>query len=176
MSIENVCLRSFKKGVSDRKKYPLKWGAYKLDEAAHIGEVIFDNLCELTECQRLRRKMFCMNAADQVPLWLKNQPEWLAYTLGWKALPAFKCLIADGVPEVLINQHYPHFEERALELIDELESVRLELKSGIKPEYNRLRNGDSLLLPVLRCYMSIIDDARDLMRFASMNPSNSKSV
>ncbi len=166
MSQENICLRAFKKGAAERQKYPLEVGAYKLDEAAHVGDVVFENLCELTECQRQRRKMYCMNAADQVPLWLKNQPEWLAYTLSWKVLPAIKCLRADGVPDSVINKHYPWFERRARGLTDELEAARLELKRGIKPEYDRLRHGDSLLLPVLRSYMSIIDDAHDLMRFA----------
>ena len=153
------CATKLKKGLEERVKYPLGAGLYKLQEAKHrMGQCLeeFELLANLLKRKEPLRGL--CTYGDHAP-WIKERPLSIAYELGWKVLPAIEALIGDGVSAHEIAQHSPALLQGVATLVTQCEVVLPNIKGPIRYEYERWRNDDSIITPLLQSGLRIIESA-----------------
>lgn len=156
---KSSCVQSFNDGKAQRVSYPLHQGRYKLEEQVH-------NLVAVKETLRMVRDFVsgrsrcvylvqCMSFDKHI--WLKNVPLNIAYSLGYNLLPGLLALKKEGA--LCVDRDYPAIEYDCEQLVNRLEQVRIAIKKDIKVEYWQMKQGGSLLEP-------LIDDASSLVHRA----------
>jgi hypothetical protein len=156
---QNKCAGSFHNGKQVRLRHPLRKGRYKLEEVAsglircrlEIGR-IRDVINRVSDGTKL---MYCTNS-DKA-LWLAGAPDRVAFTLGYEFLPGLEALKNEGVSELTVSLVYAEMSKQCDSLILDLESARVSICESIKNEYRQMRNGGSLLEP-------LVDDALRMTR------------
>jgi hypothetical protein len=149
------CLQSFREGQAQRVTYPLHQGRYKLEEqernlvaAKKTLRMVRDSVSGRSRCIYLGR---CM--ASEKHTWLKNVPLDIAFALGYNLLPGLLALKKEGA--LFVDWHYPAIESDCDQLIVCLEQVRNAIKKDISVEYRQMKEGGSLLEPLLDEALSI---------------------
>jgi hypothetical protein len=156
---QNKCAGSFHNGKQVRLRHPLRKGRYKLEEVAsglircrleivRISEVI-NRVSDGTKL------MYCTNS-DKA-LWLAGVPDRVAFTLGYEFLPGLEALQNEGVSELTVSRVYAEMSEQCNSLVFDLELARVSIYESIKNEYRQMRNGRSLLVP-------LVDDALSMTK------------
>ena len=158
------CRRAFEKGQQERRAYPLTRGAYKLRN-------VIDSLSRDVEAMNairdylLNRKRYVRPTnlvrctSDDLAIWLKGLPEAIAHQFGNDVLPAVGALRGDGVPPSETNAAVRQFSRRIQKYVDQCESQRIRLKSGIAGEYASIKNGYSDLYGLITAGRRITRDA-----------------
>jgi len=156
---KSSCLQSFNDGKAQRVSYPLHQGRYKLEErerrfifTKETLRMVRDFVGGRSSCLYLGG---CM--ASDKHIWLKNLPLDLAFLLGYDLLPGLLALKKEGA--LYVDRDYPAVEQDCLKLVDCCEQVRNAIKKDIKVEYRQMKQGGSLLEP-------LIEEAMDLTRRA----------
>lgn len=149
------CLHSFKEGKAQRVTYPLHQGRYKLEEqernlvaAKETLRMVRDFVSGRSRCIYLGR---CM--ASEKHTWLKNVPLDIAFALGYNLLPGLLALKKEGA--LFVDWDHPAIESDCDKLIACLEQVRSAIKKDISVEYRQMKQGGSLLEPLLDEALSI---------------------
>jgi hypothetical protein len=149
-----TCHDIFNTARAERAKYPLTKGRYKLDEARRTIEDWQKVVVTVAERVRTGGKFGeteslgpCM--ANERGTYLKGLPDRLAKLVGHDILPATAALEGDGLPRAEVQRLLSRAETDAQRLIDDCEALRLNLKNGIKHEYDAMRRGESELLSLL---------------------------
>jgi hypothetical protein len=89
--------------------------------------------------------------------WLKNLPLDIAFSLGYDLLPGLLALKKEGA--LCVDRDYPAIAQDCLKLVDRCGQVRNAIRKDIKVEYRQMKQGSSLLEP-------LIEEAIDLTRRA----------
>ena len=145
------CYEAFHQGRALRLQYPLRHGQYKLeecqsrlqscrDEVDRIRAVVRNEACRWS-------LMHC--TADDKHIWLKDLPRHIAHRLGYEVLPGLAALGEDGADQRDVDIAFPHIEQAAHALVDRLESVRVTISKRIGVEYWHMKQGGSLLEPLV---------------------------
>ena len=145
------CYEAFHEGRALRLQYPLRLGQYKLeecqsrlqscrDEVGRIRAVVRNEACRWS-------LMHC--TADDKHIWLKDLPRHVAYRLGYEVLPGLAALGEDGADQRDVDITFPHIEQAAHALVGRLESVRVTISKRIGVEYWHMKQGGSLLEPLV---------------------------
>jgi hypothetical protein len=156
---KSSCLQSFNAGKAQRVSYPLHQGRYKLEERERSLGAIKDSLRMVRDFVNGRSSctyLGCCMASDK-HTWLKNLPLDIAFSLGFDLLPGLLALKKEGA--LCVDREYPAIEQDCLQLVDRCEQVRNAIKKDIKVEYRQMKQGGSLLDP-------LIDEAIDLTQRA----------
>ena len=155
MPTPTTCHYIFAAARTNRSKYPLTHGRYKLDEALHSIEDWQKLIAKITERVHTGGKFGeteslgpCM--AHERGAYLKGIPAQLAELLGYTILPAIAALEGDGLPRAEVQGLLSRTETDAQRLIEDCEALRLRLQGGIKHAYDAMRRGESELLVLLR--------------------------
>ena len=141
------CYKAYADGQIFSKKYPRTQGAYKLAERLRQwGE------CE-REVKRIARAV--TNPASRYDLqhctyedkhvWLRRILKRIAYKLSADIIPSFKALTGDGMSEDDIKRHLPQVMRLCWYTLQVLESAQQSIKGPIQNEYDRMRNGQSVV-------------------------------
>lgn len=153
------CYQEFGEGKARRVTFPLRKGRYKLEEHARNLVADKDTLRMVRDFVSGRSCCVylggCMTSDHQV--WLKNVPLSIAFSLGYNLLPGLLALKNEG--SIFVDRDYPAIEQDCLQLVDRCEQVRKAIRKDIKVEYRQMKQGDSLLEP-------LIDDATSLVHRA----------
>lgn len=160
----HACRRAFEKGQHERRAYPLTRGEYKLrnvidslkrDLAAidAIGDYLMDKKRYAGPVHLVR----C--TSDDMAIWLKDLPEATAHQFGHDVLPAIHALRGDGVPPLAADAAVRRFTGWIDVYIDECETQRARLKSGVAGEYASIRSGYSDLYGLITDGLRITSDA-----------------
>lgn len=153
------CLRSLDEGKAQRASYPLRQGRYKLEERERGLLAVKDSLRMVRDFVNGRSTcthLGCCMASDK-HTWLKNLPLDIAFSLGYDLLPGLLALKKEGA--LFVDREYPSIDQDCLQLVDRCEQVRNAIKKDIKVEYRQMKQGSSLLDP-------LIEEAIDLTQRA----------
>ena len=160
----SICTDEYQKAISQRQNHPLRNGAYKLREAADRLDRFEREIYLLAKCLRLGAPLRGMATYGDHAPWLKKMPKQIAYLMGYYVLPAIRKLDADGVSPTVLQQKLPWFESGIRDLLDECETSLRIMKQGIKHEYDRWKNRESALLPLIRDSQALVASAQSLLR------------
>jgi hypothetical protein len=156
---KSSCLQSFDEGKAQRASYPLHQGRYKLEERERRFVFNKETLRMVRDFVRGRSSCLYLGGcmASDKHTWLKNLPLDIAFYLGYDLLPGLLALKKDGA--LCVDREYPAIEQDCLQLVARCEQVRNAIKKDIKVEYRQMKQGGSLLDP-------LIDDALYLVQRA----------
>jgi hypothetical protein len=153
---KSSCLQSFIEGKAQRVNYPLHQGRYKLEEQER-------NFSASTETLRMvrafvSRKSTCIYfgrcVASDKHTWLRELPLDVAFALGYNLLPGLLALQKEGA--LCVDRDYPAIAQDCVQLVGRLERVRKTIQKDISIEYRHMKQGCSLLEP-------LIDEASSLV-------------
>ena len=147
-----TCAEAFELGEAHSLKNKRTQGAYKLAQRLRQWEE-----CE-REVERVARVI--TNQASRYDLqhctyedkhvWLRRILKHIAYELGADIIPSFKALTGDGMSEADIKNYLPHVTRLCQYTLQVLESAQQSIKGPIQDEYNRMRDGQSVVGDALR--------------------------
>lgn len=162
------CLRAFKKGQAERLARPLPFGLYKLNEARSTLVMVLQTMKNVGKFIRDGQRGYGIGlggcTSDDKAKWLKDLPAVVAHELGYNVLPAIAALAANGVLPSDIVPIIAKATDEAAQIVAQCELVRETLRAGIKREYDLMRQGDSMLAPLLQDAIDLIDQARAAAR------------
>ena len=159
----SICKDEYQKAITKRQKHPLPSGEYKLREAADRLDRYEQEIHLLAKCLRLGAPLRGMATYGDHAPWLKKMPKEIADLLGYYVLPAIRKLAADGVSPTVLQQKLPWFDKEISGVVDQCEASLRIMKCGIKYEYDRWKNGDSALLPLIQEAQAIVDAAQNML-------------
>lgn len=158
------CRDAFDRGQSDRQPHRLKTGAYKignvrddLTRSLRTMDAIRAFKCRRRHSRRPAPLGCC--TSEEMPLWIKRQPEALAHQLGYDLLPAIAALGGDGVPDADVADALCELRPEIDALVQRCEWEHARLQSAVRYEYTALRAGRSALC-------KLMEDARSLAEAA----------
>jgi len=142
-----TCTEAFQLGQAHSLINKRTQGAYKLAERLRQwGE------CE-REVERIARAV--TNQASRYDLqhctyedkhvWLRRILKQIAYKLSADIIPSFKALTGDGMSEDDIKRHLPQVMRLCRYTLLVLESAQQSIKAPIQDEYDRMREGQSVV-------------------------------
>lgn len=148
------CRAAFDEAEAFRRSVPLPSGQHKLREAASELAQIRATVNAIGDSVRTPRdyrpgQLLGMCTMDDRAVWLKRLPKILAEKLGLKILPGIAALAGDGVPPDVAAHESREATEQAEQLLTRCERLHARLKSGIKPEYDALKRGNSEIYDLL---------------------------
>lgn len=142
-----TCTEAFQLGEAHSLKNKRTQGAYKLAERLRQWKE-----CEM-EVNRIARTV--TNQASRYDLqrctyedkhvWLRQILKGIAYELGADIIPSFKALTGDGMSEADIKNYLPHVIKLSQYALQVLENAQLSIKGPIENEYDRMRDGQSVV-------------------------------
>lgn len=149
------CLQSFNDGKARRVTCPLHQGRYKLEEQKRSLVAIKESLHMVRHFVSGRSSSIylgCCMASDK-HRWLKDLPLDIAFSLGYDLLPGLLALTKEGARRV--DSAYPAIALECEQLVDRLEQTRNAIKKDISVEYQHMKQGGSLLEPLIDDAISI---------------------
>ncbi len=146
---KSKCHASFDDGEIQRRKNPLHQGRYKLEEIQNALRRDQATLRMVRDFVSGRAKGAYLGGctASDKHTWLKKLPDLIATLLGHDLLPGLKALKNEGAQ--FVDSAYPHFERECLSLLARLERVRSAIAKDIRVEYRHMKQGGSLLEPLI---------------------------
>jgi hypothetical protein len=156
---KSSCLQSFNDGKAQRLTYPLHQGRYKLEEREGRFIAAKETLRMVRDFVRGRSSCLYLGGcmASDKHTWLKNLPLDIAFSLGYDLLPGLLALEKEGA--LCVDRDHPSIKQDCLRLVVRCEQVRNAIKKDIKVEYRQMKQGGSLLEP-------LIEEAIDLTQRA----------
>ncbi len=143
------CHQYFQDGKAKRISRPLKSGRYKIEQCLNDLKRFREEVSAIRNLVSGKAGAAWLSAcvSSDKHTWLKKLPLHVAFCMGHDLLPALKALKHEGA--LSVDGEYPGFEWECLTLVDRLEQVRSTLKKGIRVEYLHMRQGGSLLEPLV---------------------------
>jgi hypothetical protein len=156
---KSSCYSAFGEGKAQRVTYPLHQGRYKLEEREGRFIAAKETLRMVREFVSGRSRCLYLGGcmASDKHTWLKNLPLDIAFSLGYDLLPGLLALKKEGA--LCVDREYPAIEQDCLQLVARCEQVRNAIRKNIKVEYRQMKQGDSLIEP-------LIEEAMELTRRA----------
>jgi hypothetical protein len=148
-----TCHEAFKRGLQDRKAYPLSSGARRLKESLdgpqRISETLHNIAADLKLKARDYERYFGACTSDDAAVWLRSVPAQITYDLGYNIVPAIYALAADGVPQAIVGKCSARANSVIPTIINHCEEARIALRRGVKREFRMMKSGGSSLQPLV---------------------------
>jgi hypothetical protein len=159
-----TCPEAFAEGQTFSQKNPRTQGAYKLAERLWQWK---ENECEVhriaTALKYPSARYDLMRCTfEDKAFWLREILRITAYKLSATIIPSFKALTGDGMTQSQIDQHLPYVERRCQEVLQGLERARQTIKGRIQDEYDRMRQGESVVGAALAHAREMLEEIIDL--------------
>jgi hypothetical protein len=141
------CYEAYADGQLFSKKYHRTQGAYKLAERLRQWEE-----CE-REVERIARVVNKLSSRydlnhctyEDKHVWLRRILKHIAYELTADIIPSFKALTGDGMTDADIERYLPQVIKSCQSTLQTLEKAQLNIKGPIQQEYDRMRDGWSIV-------------------------------
>jgi hypothetical protein len=159
-----TCLEAFAKGKADSQKYPRTQGAYKLSEVLDRSKRREKEVSRIAKALKDPSSRYDLMHCtyEDMHVWLLDILEHVAYELSATVIPSFKALTGDGMTQSQIDQHLPYVERRCKVVLKELERARQSIKGRIHDEYDRMRQGKSVVGDALTHAREMLEEIIDL--------------
>ena len=145
-SYKYPCHEAYKKGLTDRKKYPFVASSlYKIREFHGRLESLPDNLINIGKCS-VGNKNACnslkhCDSYDKA-VYAKKMPHDIAYDLAFKLVSALPSLKYEGLAQHDLDRITAHVNSEVKSLIDLAEQASSELKGNWKQTARHLGFGE----------------------------------
>ena len=171
----NKCRDEFVRGEANRGNHPLRNGEYKLKEAHRALTYWRDTLSKVGDYQRKtpsQRKRANTNFGacthEEAAWWLKKLPEQIGFKFGYAIVPAVEALGGDGVPSNIVADYVRKTRVLANMIGAECDLARTELFTrGVVAEYQRMKQNDSSLAPLLDQSIWLVERTLQAMKHAA---------
>jgi hypothetical protein len=165
MTLKSTCEQTFQSALAERRKHPLPSGLYKLEEAYRDLCGIDDEIYRITEVRAKRASRYELQhcTTDDIYVWVRSIPAHIAWVLGYKVLPGLEASTADGADPHNVNQLKSYLRPHVENLLSDLESLRLEMRRSVKPEYDRIDAGESEVQYLVRRAIGLTERALELI-------------
>lgn len=163
------CRDAFDAAQALRETIPLPAGRYKLEQALWELRRIRSNLdlvAKIVSKQDAKAAKVALVGCtpEGRGIYVKQVPAHVANILGRLILPGIAELEADGLTKVETQRRFRSAQARTKALLTECEDVHRPLSQGIRHEYDAMKAGRSLLLPLLDAAESIAQDGLRSLR------------
>jgi len=143
------CHEAYKKGLTDRKKYPFVASSlYKIREFHGRLEHFPDNLINIGKCS-IGNKNACNSLRGCVSydkaFYTKKMPHNIAYNMGFKVVSALPALKYEDLTQHDIDGITKNVNARVVELLDIAEQASQALKSNWKQTARHLASGEGAI-------------------------------
>ena len=144
-----TCHDAFKTAQSERAKYPLRSGEYKLREVHTRLSRAKESMDKIGEHLKkpggyeLGQNLGPCCTTDDKAIWLKAIPMWVAEMLGYDILPAIKALTGDGIADRHVAAELASGLANARNLLQDCQSQHNRLERGLNGEFRRMKTGYS---------------------------------
>lgn len=151
---EGKCSGTFVSAGESRASYPLKSGAYKLDEARrileqHLETVKAIELIVMTRSRPHPNELLGSCVAGERGKWLKSVPKSIASCLGYLVLPSVQALTGDRVPLERTRRFLDHARIETARIVARCDEVTALVAPSTGHGYDILRRGSSLITRLL---------------------------
>ena len=146
MTMKMTCEQTFQSALSERRKHPLPSGQYKLEEAYRDLCGVDEEICRIAGLRSKRNPRPALQhcTTDDIHMWLRRMPAHVSWILGYEVLPGLEASTADGADPHEVT-HVKSYIRPHVESLSDLESLRLEMRRSVGPEYERIDEGESQL-------------------------------
>lgn len=157
-----MCQDTYDQAKITRAKYPLRSGMYKIEEGLNNLESVRATVEKIAKREkdhlgyRHDEVLGCCLAFER-STFLKKIPKNIAFVLAYNIEAGVGALGGDDVSEAKVAQLKGSAQAKVKPLIAACDALHNHLKSGIKTEYDAMKNGHSQLLDLL-------DDAIDFVK------------
>lgn len=165
------CHDAFAAGQEQRRRVPLREGAYKVREGIGIlvrQKKTVENIARVVAVGATFEKnelLGCCMSSDKAPF-MKRIPGSIADVVGNMILPGIAALGGDGVPTAVVATVVQRAKTQASLLLQDCDCIHALLKQGIGREYAAMKAGQSHLLALLTQAEGIAREALDLAEAA----------
>jgi hypothetical protein len=144
---------------TERRKYPLHEGIFKLQEGHHTLLGIYEEIQAIAAYKRKEVNKYALQMCQtsEIASWLRTTPTYLARVLFRTVLPAFSALGADGVPADTVSALEREAAERISGIVASLDAAQAALANPIDQEYKRMKNGKPTLAAPILAAIDLID-------------------
>lgn len=166
------CYETFMEGQIARTHNPLPGGLYKLEECAARLESCLSEVSRIRDVINKKSDKWGLQrcTSEDKYLWLKGLPNHLAHILSTEVLPGLKALQLDGVATPIIQEALRTTSIQSDCLVQRLETVRRALNSSIENEYQAMRNGGSLIEPLIMDVIQLVQNSLSLKKGTPISP------
>ena len=153
------CIKAFQDGAQARCAYPLRAGEYKLHESYRHFVGWRDEITKISAFKHRKASRHSLRhcTSDDCSKWLKDLPEAIAFELAHNVLPGINALAADGVPPSLRDSALSQATPTVHQLVEDCDRARRIVSRRIANEYERMKVGDSYLIPLVSDAIRIMD-------------------
>lgn len=155
------CHEAYKKGLTDRKKYPFVASSlYKIREFHGRLESLPDNLINIGKCS-VGNKNACnsLKRCDSynIAIYAKRMPRNITYDLAFKLVSALPSLEHEGLAQNDIDGITAYVNSQIKRLIDLAEQASRELKSNWKQTARHLGFGEGSVYELSLEVLALLD-------------------
>ncbi len=157
--MKNLCEKAFKEGLKEREKHPLFNGVYKLENLRDRWKQKIDKIEKIKDYKRGIGDPYSLTepcTSYEIPSYLKELLEKLAYDLGYYLTPSVKALKGDGLDEYQIKRIIDWRLKKIPSLLEDLEALRIRLKKDIYYEIDNFKLNRSELSELHRQALDIL--------------------
>jgi hypothetical protein len=160
-SYKYPCHEAYKKGITDRKKYPFVWSSlYKIREFHYRLERLPDNLINIGKCS-IGNKMACHSlkgcVSNDKAFYTKKMPRNIAYDLGFKVVSALSALKHEGLTQQDVDRITAHVNVRIQAVLNTAELALQKLKRNWKQEARYLASGEGDMYQLSLEALALVD-------------------
>ena len=160
-SYKYPCHDAYKKGLTDRKKYPFVASSlYKIREFHGRLEPLPDNLINIGKCS-VGNKNACnsLRGCDSYDkaFYAKKMPRNIAYNMGFKVVSALPALKYEDLTQQDIDEITKNVNARVVELLDIAEQASQALKSNWKQTARHLASGEGAIYDLSLEVLALLD-------------------
>ena len=138
--------KAYQDALLERNLYPLKSGEYKLKEVRNFAEKYYKETQKISKSKQIGNSPQLLHCTtDDMHTWLKYAPEFIAEELGYKAAPAIKALIEDGLSPDDVKKLRMLIQPRIDALLNECDHVDTLIYNNIGLEYEHMKRNESLV-------------------------------
>lgn len=142
-----TCTEAFELGEAHSLRNKRTQGAYKLAERLRQWEECVREVERIASVVNNKSSKYDLRHCthEDKHVWLRRILKHIAYELSADIIPSFKALTGDGMSEADIKNYLPHVTRLCQYTLQVLESAQQSIKGPIQDEYDRMRDGQSVV-------------------------------
>ena len=169
---KNICRKTFEEMKTKRLNNPFKFSLYKLKECSTRLERSYAEITNILNFKNGigRKEALSACTTEDIYIYLKDEPDSIAWRLGYHIIYGIDGLKGDGVGPIEIKRMKARYSPLIEKLVDDCDQVRDLIRTSISYEYNKFKYGRSDILDLLMRAKAITDGIINEALFCKKEP------